>query len=130
MRLRYAIPSVWLCVAITSGCGDGLTRPSSGVLVLFDIEGERFRIWLDAQDDIDAARRAQAGASARIPSGRIVSGTQFNAGWSWHLEDVEFVEVAIELCDGRPSDVERAGTAYGSGRYCPWGAKIVNVEEF
>jgi len=30
-------------------------------------------------------------------------------GWGWHVEDVEFVEAAIELCDGRPSDVEREG---------------------
>ena len=56
-----------------------------------------------------AARAAQAGGRARIPIGRIASGTQVNAGWSWHLEDVSFVEVAIELCDGRPSDVERQG---------------------
>ena len=59
-----------------------------------------------------------------------MSGAQFNAGWSWHLEDVEFVEVAIELCDGRPSDVEKESASYGGGRYCPWGATIVRIQEF
>jgi hypothetical protein len=49
--------------------------------------------------------------------------------WSWHLEDVEFAEVTIELCDGRPSDVERAGTAFGGGRYCPWSAAVVRIED-
>jgi hypothetical protein len=129
LRIRE-ICGVLLWLAMMAACGDGVTRPSSGALVLFDVEGERFRIWLNAQDDIDAARRAQAGAPARIPNGRIVSGTQFNEGWRWHLEDIEFVEVAIELCDGRPSDVEREGASYGGGRYCPWGAAIVSIEEF
>jgi len=58
-----------------------------------------------------------------------VRGSQFNTGWSWHLEDVEFAEITIELCDGRPSDVERAGPAFGGGRYCPWSASVVRIEE-
>jgi hypothetical protein len=46
-----------------------------------------------------------------------------------HLEDVAFAEVAIELCDGRPSDVERQGAAFGGGRYCPWQASVMQIEE-
>ena len=42
-------------------------------------------------------------------------------------EDVEFAELAMELCDGRPSDVERQGPQYGGGRYCPWGARVVAI---
>ena len=63
-----------------------------------------------------------------IPIGRIVAGTQVNSGWSWHLEDVTFAEVAIELCDGRPSDVERAGIQFGGGRFCPWNATVVRID--
>jgi len=33
----------------------------------------------------------------RIPNGRVASGTQLNTGWSWHLEEVTFAEVTIEL---------------------------------
>jgi hypothetical protein len=51
-----------------------------------------------------------------------------NTGWSWHLVDVEFADATIELCDGRPSDVEKDGPAYGGGRYCPWGATITAIE--
>jgi hypothetical protein len=75
----------------------------------------------DALGSVEAA-----GGLARIPTGRIVSGTRVNAGWSWHLEDVAFVEVAIELCDGRPSDVERQGATFGGGRFCPWTATGVD----
>lgn len=45
------------------------------------------------------------------------------------LEDLEFADVTIEVCDGRPSDVERAGVNYGGGRFCPWSAAVVSIEE-
>ena len=62
------------------------------------------------------ARANQAGWRVRIPNWRIVSGAGANTGCSWHLEDVEFVEAAIELCDGRPSDIEQQPSQFGGGR--------------
>jgi hypothetical protein len=50
------------------------------------------------------------------------------SGWSWHLEDLRFAEVTIELCDGRPSDVERAGSQFGGGRFCPWTAAVTRID--
>ena len=44
-----------------------------------------------------AARAAQSGGREKIPTGRIVAGTQVNTGWTWHLEGVTFAEVTIEL---------------------------------
>ena len=55
-------------------------------------------------------------------------GTQVNTGWNWHLEDLTFAEVTIELCDGRPSDVERAGSQFGGGRFCPWTATVTRID--
>ena len=95
----------------------------------FQVAGEQFRVQLNSKDQVDAARRAQQGGAARIPNGRIILGTSENAGWSWHLEDVAFAEVTIELCDGRPSDVERGGVQFGGGRFCPWNASIVSIGE-
>jgi hypothetical protein len=43
--------------------------------------------------------------------------------------DVSFVEVATELCDGIPSDVEKAGVNFGGGRFCPWTARVVAIDE-
>jgi hypothetical protein len=112
------------------GCGsESPSAPSSSAVVTFAVANETFRVSLTGADQVAAARAAQNGGRARIPNGRIVAGTQVNTGWSWHLEDVAFAEVTIELCDGRPSDVERAGTAYGGGRYCPWGASVTRIEE-
>jgi hypothetical protein len=109
-------------------CGSTPSAPSSSAVVTFLVVGETFRVSLTTADQVAAARAAQNGGRARIPSGRIVSGTQVNVGWSWHLEDVSFAEVAIELCDGRPSDVERAGAQFGGGRYCPWTATVTRIE--
>ena len=126
--------STWLSAAIfttvvAAACGDDTpTGPSAGGVVTLAVAGESFRVALTTPEQIAAARAAQSGASARIPIGRVVAGAQVNTGWSWHLEDVTFVEVAIELCDGRPSDVERAGVQFGGGRFCPWSATIVRID--
>ena len=115
---------------LVSACGHSTpAAPSATALVTFVVASETFRVSLTSADQVAAARAAQSGGRARIPNGRIVSGTQVNAGWSWHLEDVMFAESTIELCDGRPSDVERQGTGFGGGRFCPWTATIVRIEE-
>lgn len=111
-------------------CGsDTPTTPSTGAMVTFAVADETFRVWLTSHDQIAAGRAAQSGGPARIPNGRLLSGSQLNVGWSWHLQDVEFAESTIELCDGRPSDVEREGTGFGGGRFCPWTARILRIEE-
>ena len=89
---------------------------------------ERFRVELSDEAQVEAARRAQAGGSAHIPIGRIAAGSGVNTGWSWHLEEVRFTEVAVEVCDGRPSDVEREGVRFGGGSYCPWSAQVIAIE--
>lgn len=111
-----------------AGCGDGSTTPGGTAVATFSVAGETFRVQLVGDRQIDAARAAQAGGHARIPNGRLVAGAGVNQGWSWHLEDVEFAEAAIELCDGRPSDVERRGVQFGGGRFCPWSARVVSID--
>ena len=113
---------------LAGACGsDSPTSPSAATAALA-VGSETFRVALTSPQQVAAARAAQAGGAARIPIGRIVAGAQVNRGWSWHLEDVGFVEAAIELCDGRPSDVERQGPAFGGGRFCPWSARVVSID--
>ena len=130
MRSARLLPVVFLLMLFVSACDEGTpTDPSSGAVVTFNVTNETFRVLLIDAQQIAAARAAQNGGSARIPNGRIVQGMQVNIGWSWHLEDVTFAEFTIELCDGRPSDVERQGTGFGGGRFCPWSAHVVAIEE-
>lgn len=114
--------------AAAAGCGDSPTEPSGPAIAAIRVVDEVFRIELTTEALEQAARAAMNKTGPTIPNGRIVAGTGVNVGYSWHLEDVEFVEVTIELCDGRPSDVERAGTSFANGRYCPWGAEVISVE--
>jgi hypothetical protein len=116
------------CVAVACG-EDGPTSPSRGALVTFQVAGETFRVHLLDERQIDAAHEAANGGRARIPNGRVRAGTSVNVGWSWHLEDVEFAELTTEVCDGRPSDVEREGVAFGGGRFCPWTARVISIQE-
>lgn len=113
---------------LCAGCDESPSGPSPLAVVTFSVAGERFRASLTSNEQIAAARAAQAGGPARIPTGRVVSGTQVNTGWTWHLEDVTFAEATIELCDGRPSEVERQGTSFGGGRYCPWSATVIDID--
>ena len=125
-----AITAMVFIIAFAVGCGDGTPNgPSQRAVVTFDVVGETFRVALTSPEQVAAARAAQAGGPARIPNGRIVAGTEVNAGWTWHLEDLEFAHSTIELCDGRPSDVERQGVGFGGGRFCPWSATVVRIEE-
>jgi len=132
--LRLCVSSsmavVIFVACLASACGNRTaTAPSTGALVTFAVAGETFRVSLMSSDQVAAARAAQSGGRARIPNGRIVPGMQVNVGWSWHLEDVTFAESTIELCDGRPSDVERQGNGFGGGRFCPWAASVVRIDE-
>src|SRR5882672_3722895 len=125
-KSRHIFAAVAASLGLLAGaCGsDSSTLPSPMATVTLAVGSETFRVALTTPLQVAAARAAQAGGAARIPSGRIAAGAQVNTGWTWHLEDVAFVEVAIELCDGRPSDVERQGPTFGGGRFCPWSATV------
>jgi len=105
------------------------TAPNDVVVTVRVTDAEEYRIRLTDADDIATARKLLQGEAApRIPNGRVVRGdADINVGYSWHIDPdaVEFADTTIELCDGRPSDVERG--LITSERYCPWSAKVVAV---
>jgi hypothetical protein len=133
-RFVTFVLAVWLS-GLLAACG-GTTAPtqppaaSTGVVVTLRVAGaEEYRIRLTDPDDIAKAQKLLVGEAApRIPNGRVVRGTpDINAGYSWHIDpaSVEFADVATEVCDGRPSDVERG--LISSDRYCPWSARVVAI---
>ena len=115
------------CVSVAC-FGDGPTAPSRGAVVTFRVVDETFKVQLLDERQIDAAHLAANGGRASIPNGRVVAGAGVNVGWSWHLEDLEFAELTTEVCDGRPSDVEREGVSFGGGRFCPWAARVISID--
>jgi hypothetical protein len=118
-----------------------LATPADGVIAIFDVHGEQFRVWTTNADTIDDLYALQAGESdANIPNGPIAHGNSpedaepVNAPWSWHYdpEQVEMAEATIEVCDGTPSFVE-ANVNYfveDVGQYCPWNAELVEIIDY
>jgi hypothetical protein len=119
-----------ITASVSIGCSssDNPVAPSGSAIATIRVVTEAYRVLLTTPAQIAAARAAQAGGRAAIPNGRLVAGAQINTGYTWHVEDVEFVEATIELCDGLPSHVQRDGVAFGGGRYCPWSARVVDVQ--
>lgn len=118
------------CASDGGASGDP-APPGGSVVVTFEVAGgERFKVLLTDQADIDVADRLVAGEDApSIPNGRVLRDTPgVNEPWTWSLDpaDFEFADVTIEVCDGLPSDVE-AGVVT-SDRYCPWSAVIADIQ--
>ena len=115
----------------TPAVSPGPTGSPSGVIVTIRVSGEEYRVLVTDAQQIAYAEALLEGEEAHgIPNGRVIVGDDggVNTGWSWHIDpnDFEFVDMTIELCDGRPSFVER-GEVDG-GRFCPWSAEVVDVE--
>jgi hypothetical protein len=107
------------------------------VLATFAVEGELFRVWVINQATIQQLLDLQAGTgTAHIPSGIVRYGAgegNHNAPWHWHLdpEQIELADLTIEGCDALPSYVEAHTAEFvdGIGRYCPWLATLVSLED-
>jgi hypothetical protein len=125
--LAFALTTTLAVIGMTA-CDDSPTAPSEGAIVTFRVGNEFFRVHLTTDEQIRAAELALGNGPAKIPTGRIVTGEDVNEGYNWHLVDVTFAEVTIELCDGKPSDVERAGVSFGGGRFCPWTARVESID--
>jgi hypothetical protein len=77
-----------------------------------------------AADLARIAEGVERGEHIGIPNGVIHEGDGgVNTGRSWHLTDIELVDVTVEVCDGTADYVEAHLEDYlHIGRYCPWGA--------
>src|SRR4029453_19446406 len=132
-RFGTFIVALWRA-ALLVGCGGraawGQPAPTRGVVVTVRVaDAEEYRLRLTDPQDIGVAQKLLAGEAAPgISNGRMVRGeVDVNVGYSWHIDpaSVEFADTATEVCDGRPSDVEKH--VMRSDRYCPWSAKVVAI---
>lgn len=127
-------------ITALAGCEGSSTEPgelAGGVLATFQVSGEEFRVWVTDPETIQQILDLRDGTStASIPNGALHEGpgrADHNAPWAWHLdpEDIEMADATIEVCDGRPSLVDEMLEDYlDVGRFCPWGAELLDVEDF
>lgn len=127
-------------VVVTSCASPTAPSPDleGGVVATFETAGESFRVFVTNATAIDRLIRIRNGADiGEIPNGRILRGPgvgNHNAPHAWHLDqdDVEIVDLAIEICDGAPSYVDANVAEFVDtiGRYCPWGATLVDLQDY
>jgi len=119
--------------ADSSGAGQLCSDRAGGALVTLDIVGERLTLWSTNGAFIAEAKDLRKNPRRRVPVfSKLFDGTDCDKSWSWHVSPVamEWADAAIELCDGTPSNIE-ADKAYWLdtvGAYCPWLARVVDVQ--
>lgn len=127
MRFRYLMTGMILAAACSTP-----TEPDTAFVAQFDIEvsTEIFTVRVATMAQAEGLRARLRSGNRGVVTGRLLAGDGgFNSAWGWHLDPqtVEAPDLAIELCDGRPSMVE-ADKSYWFGsvkQFCPWGAKVV-----
>lgn len=111
-------------------CDDDSTAPEPPVRYTVEVSGEEFVIEVTTAAQVAAMEARLASGEEGVINGAITAGDAgYNAPWSWHVvpATVEAPDLAIELCDGRPSMVEENLEYWLQtvGRFCPWGAVVV-----
>ncbi len=105
---------------------DGPATPTYVIQVV----DQTFRIQIQDEAMREVADSLLANDGTMNVAGPLRSGDGgFNAPYSWHLapDSIEFADATIEVCDGKPVDIE-ADLEYWLntvGAYCPWGIRVV-----
>ena len=113
-----------------AGCADDGVSPGDEAIFVLEVSGEEFRARVTDPEAVAALEARMQGGVEGVVSGRLAAGDGgFNQPWSWHWEPatVHVADLAIEVCDGRPSMVEEDLTYWLQTveQYCPWGARVV-----
>ena len=139
--VRRLIAVVSLAALTVAACSSP-TAPSpdleGGVVATFQTGGGSFKVFVTHPVAVSRLLQIRSGANiGQIPNGRILRGAgagNHNAPHQWHLDpnDIEIVDATIELCDGSPSYVDANIAEYVDviGRYCPWGAQLVRLDDY
>ncbi len=137
MRWRIFTP---LALTVFAACGSNPGGPGDGLqggaLATFQVSGEQFRLWVTNDAVIEQIFDLRDGvSSANIPNGILHTGpgiANHNSPWLWHLdaEEIAMAEHTVAVCDGRPSLVDSLLEDYlAVGRFCPWGAQLVSIDD-
>lgn len=131
------------CLAATiifsvAGCAEDTVRDvgDSTLEATFRVEGETFKVRVTNSDTIEELVDVwQRVSAATIPNGVLRAGPGedgHNEPWNWHLdpEEIQMAEATIEVCSGKPSDVESDLDYWinNVGRFCPWSAELILLE--
>ncbi len=133
-RALLLLVLVLLLLLPLAGCADTeLTQPEAPPTFLVEVSGEQFRVQVTDPAEVQRFQaRVLSGAESPISGDLLPGDGGFNDPWGWHLDPttVHVADLTMEVCDGRPSMVEEALEYWfdSVGRFCPWGARVVDRE--
>ncbi|MGQ0641312.1 MAG: BP74-related protein [Gemmatimonadaceae bacterium] len=129
---QIALAAAFMAVA---ACGSDSTGVIPGIATFtVQVGSEEFAVRVVDQATLAKLNARMQSGTAGVILGRVAAGDGgFNSPWSWHLvpSSIEAPDVSIELCDGTPSYVEAQRDEWMRDvkQYCPWGAKVIAVQE-
>ena len=97
-------------------------------------DGVTYKILLEGEAAEHARQAFANGDHAGIPNGKINPGDGgVNTGHEWHITEVEWADMAIEVCDGNAGYIDDLGyeefvNQHGE-RFCPWNAELIELIE-
>lgn len=139
-----------LVLAIVAACGGGIQEPAvprsvegatsncagraGGAEIEIQVNVDTFRLWSVNARFIDHAKELKAsGKTGTAMLNGLADGQDCDSRWTFHSDpaDMSWPELAMEVCDGRPSDVEHDKAHWISDikRWCPWGTKVLSVDD-
>ena len=128
MRVQFGRALVCaMAVSLFARCGTSASESRGDFLLA--VADETFVVRASDPETIRLLQENFRGRNQMFPTGPLRRGDGgFNAPWSWHFdpEGVRMAEVAIEVCDARPSYVETHLEDFLRG-YCPWSARVVGL---
>lgn len=89
-----------------SACDDDPTSPDLLARYEVEVSGETFVVGVTTPDQLQQMEARLASGEQGVLSGELAAGAAgYNDPWSWHLipSTVHTPDMAIEVCDGRPS---------------------------
>ncbi|HEU4402639.1 MAG TPA: hypothetical protein VFT43_11090, partial [Candidatus Polarisedimenticolia bacterium] len=108
------------------------TGRGGGAVIDFDIGGEALRVWVTDDPFIDRSKEFLKIGTLQVPVfNRLLDGRDCDSLWTWHPDPVrvQWADATIEVCDGRPSDVEADKSYWFGIGFCPWSATVTAVDD-
>jgi hypothetical protein len=131
-RTLGSLAAVALALVVVVGCTPPPgPPPAAGATYRVDVVGETFVLRATSPAVVAQLDEALATGRVGVLGGSLRRGSGgFNAPHVWHLDPstVFVADLAIELCDGRPTSDLDADPDYWIdtvGSYCPWSARVV-----
>ena len=130
MRRTFVLPAVLALVLLTAGPGHA-DEPQAYVATIKTPQGTYRAVITDPAMIEKAKLELAGGGDAGVPIGPLAWGNGgVNKGHRWHLTDLQFADLTVELCDGTARMVDR-DPAYWIGTvgyFCPWSGEVVKLK--